>query len=34
MTKTSVKTLRQAAVEILQERGPLHYQELTDKILD
>jgi len=29
-----LKTLRQAAVEILQELGPLHYQELTDKLLE
>ena len=34
MSKTSVKTLRQAAVDVLQELGPLHYQELTDKILE
>jgi hypothetical protein len=29
----SPKTLRQAAVELLQELGPTHYQELTDQIL-
>lgn len=27
------KTLRQAAVELLQEIGPTHYKELTDQIL-
>lgn len=27
------KTLRQAAVELLQELGPTHYRELTDQIL-
>lgn len=29
----NTKTLRQAAVEPLQELGPLHYQQLTDEIL-
>jgi restriction system protein len=29
----TAKTLRQAAVELLQELGPTHYQELTDQIL-
>ncbi|MEQ8767588.1 MAG: HTH domain-containing protein, partial [Planctomycetota bacterium] len=27
------KTLRQAAADVLRERGPLHYQELTDEVL-
>lgn len=27
------KTLRQAAVELLRERGPLHYRQLTEEIL-
>lgn len=27
------KTLRQAAVDVLRARGPLHYQELTDEVL-
>lgn len=27
------KTLRQAAAELLRERGPLHYQELTEQVL-
>lgn len=29
----NTKTLRQAAVELLQELGPQHYQQLTDQIL-
>lgn len=29
----SFKTLRQAAVDLLQELGPTHYQELTDQVL-
>ena len=29
----SGKTLRQAAIELLQELGPTHYRELTDEIL-
>jgi len=29
----NTKTLRQAAVELLQELGPQHYQKLTDEIL-
>lgn len=28
----NAKTLRQAAVELLQELGPQHYQKLTDEI--
>ena len=30
----TTKTLRQAALELLQEIGPTHYQELTNQILD
>ncbi len=29
----SEKTLKEAAVELLRERGPLHYQEITDEVL-
>lgn len=29
----NTKTLRQAAVQLLQELGPQHYQLLTDEIL-
>lgn len=29
----SRNTLRQAAIELLQELGPTHYRKLTDKIL-
>ncbi len=29
-----IKTLREAAVEVLRERGPTHYQELTEEILN
>ena len=29
----SGKTLRQAAIELLQELGPTHYRKLTDEIL-
>ena len=32
MSKVSL-TLRQAAVQLLRELGPMHYQELTDRIL-
>ena len=27
-------TLREAAIRVLTERGPLHYQELTQAVLD
>ena len=33
MPSHSTKTLRQAAVDLLREIGPTHYQELTERIL-
>lgn len=30
---TTQKTLREAAIDVLREQGPMHYQELTERIL-
>ena len=33
MPSDPTKTLRQAAVDLLRDIGPTHYQELTERIL-